>query len=383
VNHPNLFKDVPRLRKLLLDFSPLIPGQTSDQKKTSLAFTNFCTFLSSAKNLEVLALNMNTTLIYGSTQGAMNLALCLDELQISHYRVDIPLNKEQVIDFNKMEKLFEQIDYLSIKSVLFGNLFPEESKRAINFAMEKGILIDFEEIITRCSSLKHLVIDSLFIKNNIPQDIGLAKNLTHFTINFQSTELEELNTNLPILTKVLSQTTSLANFALQLSSPNEATVDELGNLHKMLAKLQIKHYTLKLWSNGLDMNHCITSPLFENLMHQLTHLQSLESLDLEFGQLETAEPFKIILGGFPTLKTLEISLLRQLPAFSTFPFEDLIHLKSIKKLVLLFAEFDKELVLKRLPKISSLDNVKIGTAFSSKERTIDSHDYKMFIMKIT
>jgi len=324
-----------------------------------------------------LGLNINSTLIYGSNQGATNLISCLGGLQIPHLKVSLSINNEQVVDLSKMEGLLGQIDFLSFKqSFLFGFIFPEESKRAINFAMEKGTVINSEEIITRCSSLKHLVIDSIFIKNAIPQEIGLAKNITHYTMNFQDTGLEELNTSLPILTNVLSQTTSLTDFALQLSSPDETTLEELENLHQMLAKLQLKHYKLKIVSGGWGFNDCMKPPLLENLLHQLTQLQCLESLSLEVGQLQTAESFKIILEGFPALKSLEISLLKKLPALFTFPFEDLIHLKSIKKLVLSFAEFDRGLVLNRLPKIFSLDDVKIGPVSYSKQKAINSDDYR-------
>jgi len=156
-------------------------------------------------------------------------------------------------------------------------------------------------------------------------------------------------------------------------------VEELENLHKTLAKLQIKRYKLKIISDGLGDHDCIKPPLFENLLHQLAQLQCLESLGLEVGQLKTAEPFKIILGGFPELKTLEISLLEELPALSTFPFEDLIHLKSIKKLVLLFAEFNRRLILKRLPKIFTLDDIRIGSISYSEQKAINSDDYRIHL----
>jgi len=122
------------------------------------------------------------------------------------------------------------------------------------------------------------------------------------------------------------------------------------------------------WMNDLEL---------QEILSQITAMQSLESISLIFSRLNNGEPFKVLSEGLPKLKVLGIKIIETDQPDFWFPFEDLVHIVSLEKLEIILPMINKDNILKKLPKIKSLKelSIKNNKSWSMGPYIITMEDY--------
>ena len=366
IKAPSIFKHLINLKRVVLILKNNKKDEKIDKNKSLISLKNFIKFLSSSKNLEIFVLDLDNPSFYGHDQGAMDLFSCFGNLSLVNFKLNMNISG-QVIDLSKMEKFLAKVEYLKLQPFsLTNDSFP--SDRSLTLFTAHGTELDPRGIVTKCSSLKGLFIEGRMIGSNIPQDLGFAKNITNLFIEFPELSDEVTSTYLSDICTALSQANFLERFTLYLSAFNEKTTEQFGYLHKLFSHSQIKQYKLRIVPSKL-INACFENQL-SILLNQLKYIQSLESLILELSQVDDLQPFRVLLENFTKLKSLEITIHKVNQIDSFFPFEDLVFMDSLEKLEVIFPTYNKEEVLKKLPKLKNLKEIKIGKIWLYSERHV-------------
>ena len=371
INLPYFFNNFSHLKKLTLQLIYQHGSENINNKKASISFTNFTKYLSTLKNLEILVLQIPGTIFYGNEEGAMKLFSALEDMNLAYFKLTISISDQTLIP-SKMEKFLSKVDSLLIQQSS-SHRTSFNSKRSLYLANREG-KFDPHEIIIRCSSLRNLHIESQAIGNNVPQELGLAKHITEFSMNLQELSDEEISSHLFHLCKMLQQANSLEKFSLSLLSFQDKPLEAFGHLHKLLSQTRIKHYKLDIDSVSESTN--FRGVQLQNILSQIVDIESLESLSLFFDRIEDLQPFKILFKGLPNLLSLEIKILSELQSDAPFPFDDLAQMLSLEKLCIKLPKFDKSAALTVLPRIKNIKELYIGLYLSFRGiNSITMDDY--------
>ena len=212
----------------------------------------------------------------------------------------------------------------------------------------------------------------------IPKDLGLAKNITHFSICFDAplhlNLHQQYHNHLSLLIDLLPQMTSLHTFHFLISYITPEIIEKLDLLQNQLSKMQIKEYFFRIDRHYFKTDESLTD--VQTIIAQLTSIQSLERLYLNIYSLKDAKDLKILFTGFPDLKLLDLTIISNGTGYNfTCPFEDIVHMKSLEKLSIFMPNQETTKILNRIPKLKSIKEIYIGNR-RDVQRKLTIADYK-------
>ena len=377
---PSILKKLNRLKKLILKlYFSIDKRKDVKEDKTLLVFQNFVKRLSELKNLETLALWLDDVNFYESPEDVMELITCIQNMNLLNFQLKIPFSRNHVIEPSKMEKILESLDSLMIVQASPSSYLElDEGKRVLQFLKQPGQgCFNPEALIKKCSSLQSFKIHSSIIGIFFPEDLGLAKNLKRFEIEFPDLSYDEsFSQQLSRLYSMLSQIKTLESFSAKIPKIQERSIKKFSDLNEFFSTINLKEYKLKI-DTSFNKGISISNEIFQTFLTQLSKIQTLESIILSFTQLEDVETLRILFNNFPHLKSLEIQIenMKEHEPFN-FPYEDLNQLKCLEKLKLGLAGFEKKNALLRLLKMESLKEIDINNFSSNWANRITMADYK-------
>lgn len=125
-------------------------------------------------------------------QGATDLFSRFGNPSLVNFKLTMNIS-DQVIDLSKMEKFLAKVEYLKLQPYLLTNdSFP--SDRSLTLFTDRSTELDPCGIVTRCSSLEGLFLEGRIIGSNIPQNLGLAKNIKNVFMELHELFDEVTNT---------------------------------------------------------------------------------------------------------------------------------------------------------------------------------------------
>ena len=349
-----------KLKKLALKFDSQELLNPINQDRFLANFSTFCRNLSKSNHLEMLEIELKAQHFPILTSIEILLS-SLDALKISSFNLALYPWLNMSLEIGAIKNLLGQIDYLG-----FHYLKPSEIKdnkkysKSLKFICPQNLIgFDMNAVIRNCPNLTTLSLEISASVMYFPLQLILPKNLKRLYIRFDKEKENEMLEEIEIWSNVLKRLTCLEEFGISTLDWGRRSYEELIKFHQLECLHNLKSYSLYI----TNRSSFVLRDILSDLLQILEPLKTVETWQLAFDKVvnEFEEPqFWKMLYSKENMKNLLIRIPQSIISSTVdFPFKKLKPMQQLEKLEIELFDFEKLDVLRKLPALPNIKDLKI------------------------